>query len=199
MLMSRFMFAGVVLVFSFSAHPAQAQDLQDFEDLKEPGFWAIGGVGGGSASIECSVCTEARKPSVSFMAALGGSASRSFKFGIEGLGWVQSDTDTTRQYFAGVAIVQWFPLPEHLLHLQAGVGAGGYGERRDTDLVTAVGLSFLVGAGYDVRVSRSWYIRPYIRYLISNGLTAKRQLLRGDLDFSIWYFGVGFGWQSWHL
>ncbi len=68
--MNRFMFAGVALVFSFSAHPAQAQDLQDLEDLKEPGFWAMGGVGGGSASIECSVCTEARKPSVSFMAAL---------------------------------------------------------------------------------------------------------------------------------
>ena len=199
--MNRFMFAGVALAFSFSAHPAQAQDLQDFEDLKEPGFWAIGGVGGGSAGIECSICTDARKPSFSFMAALGGSASPKFKFGIEGLAWVISDQDTTRQYFAGAAIVQWLPLPKHPLHLQVGVGAGGYGERGDGAKITAFGLNFLVGAGYEIRISRSWYISPYVRYLFSNGLSAKRnrQLLFSKLDFDILYFGVGFGWQSWHF
>ena len=199
--MNRFMFAVVALVFSFSADPAHAQDLQDFEELKEPGFWAVGGVGGGSAGMECSVCATARKPSVSVMAALGGSASNSVKFGIEGLGWVQSDQDTTRQYFAGAAIVQWVPLQKHLLHLQVGIGAGGYGERRNNELVKAFGLNFLVGAGYDIRVNRSWYIRPYVRYLFSNDLSVKKRGLPtlGKLNFSMWYFGVGFGWQSWHF
>ena len=166
------------------------------EDWENPGLWVAAGGGYGLATTECARCGGGSQGSFSLLAGVGGSASRSVRFGIEGVGWFQSTADTAREYFGATALVQWFPVKTIPLSVQVGVGGGRVAQEAGGDLIEAAGFNIQLGANYDYYFSRHFALRPFFRYLFSRGLTTKlnRQVQFTDLNFGLLYFGVAVTW-----
>ena len=83
--------------------------VQAQEDWEQPGLWVTAGGGYGSSQTDCVRCSVSRHNSFGFLVAAGGSASKKIRFGVEGLGWIQSAADTSREYFGVMAFTQFFP------------------------------------------------------------------------------------------
>ena len=189
--MNRF---SIVVGLALAVLPPSVMAQATFE---EPGFWFMAGGGAGITETDCVRCSTARNIAPIFVGAAGGSASEHLKFGLEALFWYQA-SDTARQYVSGIVFAQYFPIRELPFHVQFGIGGGAYKEDQGTDFIEASGFALHGGAGYDIFFSTNWSVRPFVRYLFSNGLTQRTavgpQLL--ELNYSLWYFGAGITWQK---
>ncbi len=191
--MKHMVMALAMVVLALLPRTVQAQ-----EDWERPGLWMTGGGGYGSAQTDCVRCSVDRHNSFAFLVGIGGSASRTIRFGVEAVGWFQSAADTSREYFAGVVITRFFPFETIPVSVQVGVGGGRYAEAGGGDVLEAFGFVFDLGASYDYRFARALDARLFARYLFSNGLTTRvnRQVQFTDLNFNMLYVGIALVWTK---
>ena len=162
----------VVTAFIFSASLAIAQDpAPGLAEVREPerpgrgGFWLGLGVGAGGESFDLSpsvgYSNVLYKPTVSFR--LGGTLGQQLRLGAEVLSWINEVGPAVESLSSALFITQFYPWSSAGLYLKGGVGIGrnavdfddGYGEG-DT------GFAGLIGAGYELRLSKRFFLNPSI-------------------------------------
>ena len=129
------------------------------------GFWAGFGLGAGGQSFDLrdglGYSDELYRPTISLR--LGGTPSRHLRLGGEILAWVNDQGDATESLSSFLFVGQVYPARSTGLYLKGGLGLArnaldfddGYG-------VGDTGFAGLLGAGWEVRLGRRFYLNPAV-------------------------------------
>lgn len=159
------------------------------------GFWLGLGLGAGGETFDlrdgAGYSDELYRPTVSLR--LGGTPSQSLRLGGEILAWINDEGNAVESLTSLLFIGQLYPVSTAGLYLKGGVGLGrnavdfedGYG-------VGDTGFAGLVGAGWELRVGRRFYLNPSV------DLVQHRYDGRGGerYDERLVNFGIGVLFQS---
>jgi hypothetical protein len=127
------------------------------------GFWGGLSIGAGGEAFDlrdgAGYSEELYRPTVSLR--LGGTVSPSLRLGGEVLAWINERDFETESLTSVLFIGQLYPITSTGLYLKGGLGLGrnavefdGGGDVGDT------GFAGLLGAGWEVRLGRRWYLNP---------------------------------------
>jgi hypothetical protein len=193
----RSVIAGAVSLLLGGAAAAQEppRGLVEVHDSQRHGFWGGLGVGAGAEAFDLrdglGYSGDLYRPTVSLR--LGGTPSRYLRLGGEILGWIDDQGNRTESITSVLFISQFYPAPATGLYLKGGLGFG----RNQVDFndgfgVGDTGFAGLLGAGWEVRVGRRWYLNPAV------DLVQQRYTGRGGDRYRerIVNFGIGVLFQS---
>lgn len=151
------------------AGPVTAQEaprgLVEVDQGGRHGFWGALGVGAGGEAFDLrdglGYSDALYRPTVSLR--LGGTPNRYLRLGGEVLGWINDQGDRTESLTSVLFITQLYPAPMTGLYLKGGLGLG----RNEVDFndgfgVGDTGFAGLLGAGWEVRVGKRWYLNPAV-------------------------------------
>ena len=127
------------------------------------GFWGGLSIGAGGEAFDlrdgAGYSEELYRPTVSLR--LGGTVSPSLRLGGEVLAWINERDFETESLTSVLFIGQLYPITSTGLYLKGGLGLGrnavefdGGGDVGDT------GFAGLLGAGWEIRLGRRWYLNP---------------------------------------
>jgi hypothetical protein len=127
------------------------------------GFWGGLSLGAGGEAFDlrdgAGYSEELYRPTVSLR--LGGTVSPSLRLGGEVLAWINERDFETESLTSVLFIGQLYPITSTGLYLKGGLGLGrnavefdGGGDVGDT------GFAGLLGAGWEIRLGRRWYLNP---------------------------------------
>ncbi len=127
------------------------------------GFWGGLAIGAGGEAFDlrdgAGYSEELYRPTVSLR--LGGTVSPSLRLGGEVLAWINERDFETESLTSVLFIGQLYPITSTGLYLKGGLGLGrnavefdGGGDVGDT------GFAGLLGAGWEIRLGRRWYLNP---------------------------------------
>ena len=158
--------AAVALLLTAAAG-AWAQDaprgLSVVHEGGRAGFWGGLYLGAGGEAFDlrdgAGYSEELYRPTVSLR--LGGTVSPSLRLGGEVLAWINERDFETESLTSVLFIGQLYPITSTGLYLKGGLGLGrnavefdGGGDVGDT------GFAGLLGAGWEIRLGRRWYLNP---------------------------------------
>jgi hypothetical protein len=156
------------LLFTALALPARAQQpppgLVEVKEGSRRGPWFALGIGAGGESNDAfgPGYTDAfYKPTISLRA--GGTVGAHLRLGGEALSWFDEQGDAVASLSSLMFVAQLYPLSAADLYLKAGAGIG----RNAIDLdggfdIGDTGFAGLIGAGYELRLGRRWYLNPNV-------------------------------------
>jgi hypothetical protein len=186
--------AAALLLF---ASPALAQGASPLRQ----GFTVSFGLGAGSAGFSYEGSSSDRITGPSGYLRLGGAITPTLVLAGETQGWTHSEGSVTSRVGYLMAVTQWYPSAMGGFHLIGGVGMGMVDED-DSDptlgyKLESVGVAAQFGLGYDVRMSRSFSLTPYMNFLTMGGGEPKLNGsgLGGSLSANVVQFGLGFSWH----
>jgi len=193
----RSVIAGAVSLLVGGAVAAQEppRGLVEVHDSQRHGFWGGLGVGAGAEAFDLrdglGYSGDLYRPTVSLR--LGGTPGRYLRLGGEILGWIDVQGNRTESITSVLFISQFYPAPATGFYLKGGLGLG----RNQVDFddgfgVGDTGFAGLLGAGWEVRVGRRWYLNPAV------DLVQQRYTGRGGDRYRerIVNFGIGVLFQS---
>lgn len=189
--------ATALLVLLASAGSAQEtpRGLAVVHDGGRAGLWGGLGLGAGGESFDlrdgAGYNDLLYRPTISLR--LGGTVNQQLRLGGEVLAWINEHGDAVESLTSFLFIGQLYPLPSSGLYLKGGAGLGrnaidfedGYG-------VGDTGFAGLVGAGWELRLGRRWYLNPSV------DLVEHRYTGRGNDRYRerLVTFGLGILFQS---
>jgi len=184
-------FVVMVVVCAIGSAPAQS--------LRRPntrsGFWAGLGVGGGSAAMDCSSCSNFRFTGLSGYVRAGITLNRFLLVGVETDGWVRSSSDVDDRVGFASLVLLWYPKPSGALYIKAGVGGMTYRSDESGDVLTAKARSASLGLGYEVRMRRNVSLVPFVNGLATTGVQQYRDAVPvgngNDFSLTLIQFGLG--------
>ena len=160
--------AAVVLLF-IAFGGASAQDtprgLSVVRESGRAGFWGGFSIGAGGEAFDlrdgAGYSEELYRPTVSLR--LGGTVNPSLRLGGEVLAWINEHDRTTESLTSVLFVGQLYPLAATGLYLKGGLGLG----RNAVDFdqgggVGDTGFAGLLGAGWEVRMGRRWFLNPSV-------------------------------------
>ena len=160
--------AAVALLFIVSG-AAWAQDtprgLSVVSEGGRAGFWGGLSIGAGGEAFDlrdgAGYSEELYRPTVSLR--LGGTVNQNLRLGGEVLAWINEHNRTTESLTSVLFVGQLYPLATTGLYLKGGLGLG----RNAVDFdegggVGDTGFAGLLGAGWEVRMGRRWYLTPSV-------------------------------------
>jgi hypothetical protein len=193
----RSVIAGAVSLLLGASAAAQEtpRGLVEVHDSQRRGFWGGLGLGAGAEAFDLrdglGYSGDLYRPTVS--ARLGGTPSQYLRLGGEILGWIDDQGNRTESITSVLFISQFYPAPATGFYLKGGLGLG----RNQVDFddgfgVGDTGFAGLLGAGWEVRVGRRWYLNPAV------DLVQQRYTGRGGDRYRerIVNFGIGVLFQS---
>ncbi len=177
--------------------PAQQlpEGLVEARESTRSGLWVGLGLGAGGESYDLrpsiGYSEVLYRPTVSFR--LGGTVSQHLRLGGEVLTWINEVGPAVESLTSALFVAQLYPWSGAGLYLKGGVGIGrnavdfddGY-DKGDT------GFAALVGAGYELRLSRRFFLNPtvdLVGHSYSNGVV-------GDYRERLVNFGLGILFQT---
>jgi hypothetical protein len=144
-------------------HPPDG--LVEVRESSRKGLWLGLGFGAGGESYDLTPSTGYSdvlyRPTVSFR--IGGTVSQHLRLGGEVLSWINEVGPAVESLSSGLFIAQLYPFSRSGLYFKGGLGIGrnavhfedGYDEG-DT------GFAALVGAGYELRLGRRFFLNPSV-------------------------------------
>ena len=162
------------------------------------GFWIGFGLGGGSAGLDCSTCSDERIGGGSGYLRLGGTLSRHFLLGFETNGWLHSEGGVDESIAFASAVLLWYPSAKGALYVKFGLGGMAYGADDGVDELTATAPSASLGVGYEVRIGRNVSLVPYINSLASSAVDVEINgvaIPTEDFSMNLFQFGLGITWH----
>jgi hypothetical protein len=158
---------GIVLL-ALSAAPLSAQRAPATND----GFWFGATLGPGWVRVGCDICQSDRGWGPSGALRLGGRVSRAVLIGAEATGWVGGEGtgsgEVDERLWGVSAAAYWYPNPRRPLYWKGGIGLLSYRAEDATDALTSSALGIQLGAGWDVRVGRHWFLTPSIGLFLAS-------------------------------
>jgi hypothetical protein len=178
---------------------ATAQDspegLVEVRESSRHGLWLGLGLGAGGESYDLrpsvGYSEVLYRPTVSFR--IGGTVSQQLRLGGEVLSWINESGPAVESLTSALFVAQFYPFSSAGLYLKGGLGIGRNAVEFDDGYDEAdTGFAGLLGAGYELRLSRRFFLNPVIdlvghRY--SNGLI-------GDYQERLVNFGLGIMLQT---
>ena len=197
--------AAIVLIPAPIATAQRRRGLVDVSHQHERhGAWLTFGLGAGRESYRFSkvpggYSDEITKPS--FWLAAGGTVNPNFRLGGEINAWVNEYNDQGEQItesLVGFMLTgQVFPVRDLGLFAKGGIGITRSGSDIDFGIGSGeTGFGYLVGAGYEIRLARNFFLVPSIN-LVKHASTANRDDPDGTLHERVLTFGVGLTFQPW--
>ena len=182
---------GVSLVVAPSDALSQTPEgLVEVRESSRRGLWLGLGIGAGGESYDLLPSTGYSevlyRPTVSFR--IGGTVSPHLRLGGEILSWINDVGPAVETLTSALFVAQVYPWAGAGLYLKGGVGLGRNGVQFDDGYDEGdTGFAGLVGAGYELRLSRRFYLNPTI------DLVAHRYSNRvvGDYRERLVNFGLG--------
>lgn len=159
------------------------------------GFWGGFSLGAGGEAFDlrdgAGYSEELYRPTVSLR--LGGTVNPNLRLGGEVLAWINERGNTTESLSSLLFVGQFFPVATSGLYLKGGLGLG----RNAVDFhegggVGDTGFAGLLGAGWEIRMGRRWYLNPVV------DLVEHRYTGRGSERYRerLINFGLGVLFQS---
>jgi hypothetical protein len=175
------------------------------------GMWFSAGLGAGSASLHCQICSGdlGSRGTTGYVRA-GTTVNGFFLLGAELDAWMRSDQGGHQRVFALTGNGYWYPDPRHGYYVKGGFGLSNYRQSADGDngvttAVTAGAFTGQVGLGYEVRMNPRMSIVPYANLIGSakgristeqdNGTHLERNRL--DMSGNVILLQIGLG-LTWH-
>ena len=129
------------------------------------GFWLGLGLGAGGESFDlqpsAGYSDVLYKPTVSFR--LGGTLGQHVRLGAEVLSWINDVGPAVESLSSALIIAQVYPWSGAGLYLKGGVGLGRNGVSFDDGYDEwDTGFAGLIGAGYELRLGRRFFLNPSI-------------------------------------
>jgi hypothetical protein len=189
--------ATALLILLASALPAQEapRGLALVHEGGRGGFWGGLGIGAGGESFDlrdgAGYSDQLYRPTISLR--LGGTVSQHVRLGAEVLAWINENGDATESLTSFLFIGQFYPVGSSGLYLKGGAGLGRNAvDFRDGYGIGDTGFAGLLGAGWEVRLGRRWFLNPAVdlvehRYTGRGGDRYRERLVN---------FGVGILFQS---
>jgi hypothetical protein len=155
------------LMISPAAASAQEppQGLIEVPESSRRGFWLGLGLGAGGESFDLSSGTGYSEalycPTVSIR--LGGTVSQHLRLGGEVLSWINDVGPAVESLSSALFIAQLYPFSSSGFYVKGGLGVG----RNAIDFEDGfdqgdTGFAGLLGAGYELRLGRRFYLNPTI-------------------------------------
>ena len=156
--------------------------------------WLIGfGVGGGSAGISGDNIDEEREGGITGSFRAGYSFRPDISLELNSNGWSKEDSGVTQTFSVSTAAINYYPGSMGVV-LRGGVGVGSAdatARSGNTTLsVTESGFGFLLGAGYEFRVMRTFAIGPEVEFGWMTLDSFDANYVNGNIAFT-WYFLPG--------
>lgn len=163
------------------------------------GVWAGFGLGGGSAEMDCSSCSNFRFTGLSGYVRLGFTLSRRVLLGVESVGWVHSSSGIAERIGVASLVALWYPIPSGALYVKFGYGGMSYHAEEGGDVLTAKARTPSLGLGYELRVRRNISLVPFVNGLASSSVQQYRNGVPvgngNDFSLNLVQFGVGATWH----
>jgi hypothetical protein len=160
------------------------------------GFWFGLGLGAGGESNDLGGPGYSElfyQPTISFRA--GGTVSSHLRLGGEVHSWFDEQGDAVASLSSALFIAQFYPLSKAGFYLKAGAGIGRNAIDFDDGFdVGDTGFAGLLGAGYEVRLGRRFYLNPSVD-LVGHSYRGR---FNGDYSERLVNFGLGIVFQTGH-
>jgi hypothetical protein len=129
------------------------------------GFWFGAGLGAGGESFDlrdgAGYSDAFYQPTISLRA--GGTVSPRLRLGGEILSWINEEGGAVESLSSLMFIAQFYPIRAAGLYLKGGLGVGRNAVDFDYGFdVGDTGFAGMVGAGYELRLSRHIYLNPVV-------------------------------------
>jgi hypothetical protein len=158
------------------------------------GLWfAIGlGAGGESNDVAGPGYTDLfYQPTVSLRA--GGTVGQNLRLGGEVLSWFDEQGDAVASLSSLLFVAQFYPLRKAGLYLKAGAGIGRNAVNFDDGFdVGDTGFAGILGAGYELRLGRRFYLNPTVD-LVGHSYSGR---FNGGFTERLVNFGLGILFQA---
>lgn len=176
----------LLMALAFLPAPSSAQG--------SPSFWGGIGVGTGSARLSCDICTNDRTAGMSGSAALGFRVGERVRVGVEGNAWRDKDGDLETILWSGSLVGYLYPSSTRAFWTKLGAGIMRYQADDEDDEVRANTFGLLVGAGYDIPMTGSLSVGPFVTLATSSraDLTSGDRTIRERVSHSLLHLGVVF-------
>ena len=141
------------------------EGLVEVSESSRRGFWLGLGLGAGGESFELSpsvgYSNALYRPTVSLR--LGGTVSQHLRLGGEVLSWINDVGPAVESLSSALFIAQVYPFSSSGFYVKGGLGIGRNAVDFDDGLDQGdTGFAGLLGAGYELRLSRRFYLNPTI-------------------------------------
>jgi hypothetical protein len=129
------------------------------------GFWLGLGLGAGGESYDlrtgAGYSEVLYQPTVSLR--LGGTVSQKLRLGGEVLSWINEQGHAVESLSSALFVAQFYPVSRLGFYLKGGLGIGRNAIDFDDGFdVGDTGFAALIGTGYELRLSRRFYLNPVI-------------------------------------
>jgi hypothetical protein len=160
--------AAVVLLF-LALGSASAQDvprgLSVVREGNRAGFWGGFSIGAGGEAFDlrdgAGYSEELYRPTVSLR--LGGTVNQSLRLGGEVLAWIDERSRSVESLTSVLFVGQFYPVATTGLYLKGGLGLGRNAVEFDEGGgVGDTGFAGLLGAGWEIRMGRRWFLTPSV-------------------------------------
>ncbi|MGH7471635.1 MAG: hypothetical protein ACRENP_27095 [Longimicrobiales bacterium] len=139
------------------------------------GFGMSFGLGWGSAGVTCEDCDieiEDRTEGLAGYVRIGGNVNARLFVGVEGIGWLKNSDGLERRIAAVSLVTVGYPSATAGFFVRGGFGGVRAVIEDAIFSVTGEGLSWQIGAGFDIPMGAGAALTPYVTYLNSSNVTA---------------------------
>ena len=141
------------------------EGLIEVREASRRGFWLGLGLGAGGESFDIEprngYSDLLYRPTVSLR--LGGTVSQNLRLGGEVLSWINDVGPAVESLSSALFIAQLYPFSSSGLYLKGGLGIGRNAVDFDDGFDQGdTGFAGLIGAGYELRLGRRFYLNPAI-------------------------------------
>jgi hypothetical protein len=168
--------------------------LVEVKEGSRRGFWLGLGLGAGGESNDVAgpgYSEPFYQPTVSLRA--GGTLSPHLRLGGEVLSWFDEKRDAVASLSSLLFVAQFYPFRSSGLYLKAGAGIGRNAIEFDDGFdVGDTGFAGLLGAGYELRLGRRFYLNPVLD-LVGHSYTGRAG---GNYSERLVNFGLGVLFQT---
>lgn len=191
--MSWRMLSACLLVAVTVGQPAAAQS------ATVRGPWLGGGLGTGSAQVNCELCIGDRNGGLSGYLTGGITVSPGVRAGAELAGWFDTTDEVSQRLVLYGAAVYWNPEPARAWFLKGGLGLLTYhaGTPDEDDVPLGASAAALqLGTGYDFRAGARLRVSPFANLIVStSGNLTSGNTVVTDASFSLLQLGAGLTWR----
>jgi hypothetical protein len=195
--------AAIVLTPASDATAQRRRGLVDLSHRHERhGAWLTFGLGAGRESFRFSQVPGGYSEGVdapSLWLAAGGTVNPHLRLGGEINAWVyefsEAGEDITESLVSGMLTGQVFPIRDLGLFAKGGLGISRSGSEVEFgDGTGETGFAYLIGAGYEIRLARNFFLVPSLT-MIKHRSTGARDDPDGTLHERVVTLGVGLTFQ----